>query len=357
MHTALELAARGRYFVSPNPMVGAVLTRGKRIVGRGFHRKFGGPHAEVEAIRDAGRAAHGATMYVTMEPCCFQGKTPPCTDAIRRAGIGRVVAATLDPHKRVRGRGMRYLRRYGIETRVGLLGRAARQLNEAYFSHHRKQKPFVVLKAALTLDGMMAAENGESRWITGAAARRRTQELRCRADAILVGVGTVLSDDPRLTCRVVPGKRLLKVVLDSRLRIPPESRCLKGKGPVLVFAGSRNGKRTRRLEECGAEVVRVGKDRTGRLSWKEIMAELYRRQVLSVLVEGGAAIASSALEASVVDKVSIFHAPMILGPGRAFSGGMKPRRLGRAIRLERVCHEVLGDDVVTEGYVVRKGRS
>lgn len=351
MRTALELAARGRYRVAPNPMVGAVLVRNRRIVGRGYHRFFGGPHAEVEAIRDAGERAKGAALYVTMEPCCFCGKTPACTDLLVEAGITRVVAATRDPHRLVSGKGMRLLSSAGIGTSVGLLARAARQLNEAYFSYHLRHRPFVVLKLALSLDGMLATQSGESQWITGPAARRWAQEQRCSADAVLVGVNTVLRDNPRLTCRAAKGKRLLRVVLDSRLRTSPNSRLFESRTPVLVFTRARTGSRVRQLETRGAEVVQVRSKSDGFLSWQEVLKALYERQVLSVLIEGGATAASSALESGIVDKVCVIRAPKVIGPGLSFSAHMRARGLSQALRLRQVRHRVFGDDVVTEGYL------
>jgi diaminohydroxyphosphoribosylaminopyrimidine deaminase/5-amino-6-(5-phosphoribosylamino)uracil reductase len=353
---ALELAARGRCFVSPNPMVGAVLVKSGRVVGRGYHARYGGPHAEAAALKDAGRAARGATLYVTMEPCCFCGKTPACTDALLASGVRRVVAAMLDPHKRVHGRGVRCLRGAGVEVKVGMLGREARDLNEAYITYHKSGRPFVILKAAVTLDGMMATTGGQSQWITGPVARRRSQEMRCRADAILVGVSTVVNDDPRLTCRVKAGKRMLRVVLDSTLRTPARSRIFRQSDPVLILTASENRAKTQRLEKAGAEVVRARRSGGGTLRWDSVLSELHRRSIVSVLVEGGPTVASSALEQGVVDKLCVVHAPMVLGPGRGLGMGMKPRVLGRAVALTRVRHEVLGPDVMTEGYVTPKGR-
>ncbi|MFO7676595.1 MAG: bifunctional diaminohydroxyphosphoribosylaminopyrimidine deaminase/5-amino-6-(5-phosphoribosylamino)uracil reductase RibD [bacterium] len=351
MRRALELAERGAGLVSPNPMVGAVLVRAGRAVGEGFHRRFGGPHAEVEALRGAGSRARGATLYVTMEPCCFCGKTPACTDAVLASGIRRVVAATRDPNPKVSGRGFRCLRAAGVAVESGPGAAAARRLNEAYFCYHLRRRPLVTLKVALTLDGMMAAQDGRSRWITGPAARRRAMTLRCRADAVLVGVETVLSDDPELSCRGVRRRPALRVVLDSRLRIPTGARLFRAAGPVLVLTAGAAGSRRRALERVGAEVVAVRRGRDGLLDWRGVRAELYRREVQSVLVEGGARVASSALEAGVVDKVVTFHAPRLLGPGRCVTAGLKARRFPGLARLVRVRHELLGRDVLTEGYV------
>ena len=353
MAEALELAARACGRVSPNPMVGAVLAKGGRVVGRGWHRRFGGPHAEVEAIAAAGRRAKGAILYVTMEPCCFHGKTPACTSAVQSAGIERVVAATLDPNPRVNGRGMRFLRENGIKTSVGLMARDARRLNEAYFTSLRKRRPFVILKVAATLDGMVADVKGRSKWITGPEARAFGHGLRLCADAIVVGVKTVIADDPLLTCRVKPPKPLVRVILDSDLATPPACRLLKEPGPVLVFTASSNAARAERLWAKGVEVLRVGQEKNGLLKWADVMAELHRRQLQTVLIEGGATVASSALEAGIVDKVYVFQSPKILGPGKSFSHGLAARGLGHAIELKSVDHRCLGPDFLTEGYVHR----
>jgi len=355
MAEALALARRGLGMVSPNPMVGAVLVKQGRIVGRGFHRRFGGPHAEVIAIQDAKGQAAGSTLFVTMEPCCFLGKTPACTDAIIRAGIRRVVTATRDPNPRVNGQGIRCLRRAGIAVQVGMLAGAARRLNEAYFTFVTEHRPFVLLKVAATLDGMMATSTGESQWITGPAARHQGQQLRQAADAVVVGVNSVLKDDPRLTCRLRKRKRLVRVVLDCFLRLGPESRLFREPGPVVVFTTSNREGKIRRLEKAGAEIVRVRMESKDRLSWQDILAELYRRQVVTVLIEGGATVVSSALEAGIVDKAFFFQAPKVLGPGKLFSQGMKPRTLTGALVLKDVQHTQLGPDWLTAGYVYRFG--
>jgi diaminohydroxyphosphoribosylaminopyrimidine deaminase/5-amino-6-(5-phosphoribosylamino)uracil reductase len=355
MAEALDLAMRARGRVSPNPMVGAVLIRGGKVVGRGWHRRFGGPHAEVEAIADAGSKARGATLYVTMEPCCYHGKTPACTEAVRLAGIKRVVAATLDPNPRVNGRGIRCLRDGGVEVAVGLMADDARRLNEAYFTFVRKRRPFVILKVAATLDGMIADREGRSKWITGPHARAFGQELRLRADAVVVGVKTVIADDPLLTCRVRPPKQFARVILDSSLAIPPACRLLKEPGPVLVFTSSSDAARAERLWARGVEVLRVAQEESGLLKWDAVLAELHRRQLQTVLIEGGATVASSALQAGIVNKVYVFHAPKILGPGKSFSYGLSRRGLTQAIELKRVEHRCLGPDSLTEGYVHRTG--
>ena len=353
MAEALELAARGLGRVSPNPMVGAVLVKAGKVVSRGWHRQFGGAHAEVEAIRNAGGNARGSTLYVTMEPCCFHGKTPACTGAVHLAEIREVVAATLDPNPKVNGKGMRQLRGCGMKTSVGLLGAEARELNEAYFTHMRKQRPFVVLKVAVTLDGMMADSAGESKWITGPEARARGHKLREAADAIVVGIDTVLHDDPLLTCRTMKDKRLVRVVLDPDLELELASRLLEVGGPALILTTNADSTRAQRLRKAGAEVVSVKQNLKGLLEWSAILAELHRRELMTVLIEGGATVAGTALDAGIVDKVYAFQSAMVMGAGRSFSGAMRPRRLKDALRLERVDHECLGDDFLTTGYVHR----
>ncbi|MEO0080323.1 MAG: bifunctional diaminohydroxyphosphoribosylaminopyrimidine deaminase/5-amino-6-(5-phosphoribosylamino)uracil reductase RibD, partial [candidate division WOR-3 bacterium] len=253
------------------------------------------------------------------------------------------------------GKGIRCLRRAGIDVRVGLLAKEARRLNEGYLTFVQEHRPFVILKVAATLDGMMATSEGESQWITGEEAREFGQKLRKAADAIIVGVNSVLSDNPRLTCRIAQGKRLLRVVLDCFLRIGPDARLFSEPGPVLVFTTSNNEGRIRRLERVGAEIVRVRMERKERLSWQDILAELYRRQVTTVLIEGGATVVSSALEAGIVDKAFFFQAPKVFGPGKSFSQGMNARSLNSALVLKDVRHTELGEDWLTEGYVYRFG--
>jgi diaminohydroxyphosphoribosylaminopyrimidine deaminase/5-amino-6-(5-phosphoribosylamino)uracil reductase len=353
MAEALALARRGCGRVSPNPMVGAVLVRGGKVVGRGWHRRFGGPHAEVEAIADAGNKVQGATLYVTMEPCCFHGKTPACTNAVQLAGIRRVVAATLDPNPRVNGRGMRLLRASGIRTAVGLLAGEARRLNEGYFTSLRKHRPFVILKVAATLDGMVADDAGHSKWITGPKARALGQELRLAADAIVVGVNTVAADNPRLTRRAKSPGQYVRVILDSDLSTPLKSRLFTEPGLVLIFTSSHDAIQVERFWARNVEVVRVCRGEDGLLSWPEILAELHRRQLQTVLIEGGATVASSALEAGIVDKMYVFQSPKMLGPGKLFTRGVSPRPHGQPIELEQVEHRCLGPDFLTEGYVHR----
>jgi diaminohydroxyphosphoribosylaminopyrimidine deaminase/5-amino-6-(5-phosphoribosylamino)uracil reductase len=268
--------------------------------------------------------------------------------------VKRVVAATLDPNPRVNGKGMRQLRGAGIAVDVGLLREKARRLNEAYFTFMRELRPFVTLKLAATLDGMIADDKGESQWITGAEARRYVQWLRLGADVVVVGAGTVLADNPRLTCRGRGRRATARAVLDSELVTPVRARLFSEPGAVIIFTSSTSVQRARSLEKAGAEVVRV-RGAGLRLPWPRVLAEFYQRQFMSVLVEGGAEVASSALDAGVVDKLCVIHAPKLLGPGLSFSRSMRPRPLALALGLRNVTHTCMGDDMLTEGYVHRAG--
>ena len=320
MRRALRLAGRGRGRTSPNPMVGAVVVRRGRAIGEGYHRQVGGPHAEVWALREAGAAARGATLYVTLEPCSHHGRTPPCTDAIMQAGLARVVAGCVDPNPQVNGRGVRCLRGAGIEVEVGVMEAEARRLNEAYCKHIATGMPFVALKAAMSLDGKIATAAGESKWITGERARAAAHRLRARHDAVMVGVGTVLADDPELTVRKSRGRTPLRVVVDSRARTPPRARLLTAdeRAPVIAVTRQAPRARVRRLERAGAEVWVVGSQR-GKVELKGLMRRLGTEGVQSVLVEGGGTLGAGALAAGLVDRVYFFISPRIIGGARALT--------------------------------------
>ena len=360
MREAVELARRGAGTASPNPMVGAVVVAGTRVVGRGYHVRPGSPHAEVLAIEEAGEAARGGALYVTLEPCAHWGRTPPCTEAIIRAGLSRVVAAMEDPDPQVRGRGVRRLRESGVETSVGVAGEVARRLNEAYVKHRTTGLPFVTAKWAMSLDGRIATRAGESRWISGAASRAFVHELRAASDAILVGIGTVLRDDPQLTARgVLAARQPARIVLDSTLRIPPDARVLNRDGaPVLVATSSRALPEARRmLEARGVEVIVA--DGPGRqVDIGLVCNELGRRNMMSVLVEGGGTIHGAFVDARAVDRFLIVIAPVILGgPAPSPVGGLGVERIADAGRLVETTVRQLDGDVLIEGYVPAPGRA
>lgn len=306
MKRALALAARGTRETWPNPKVGCVLVKNGRVVGEGYHKKVGGPHAEALALKAAGARAKGATAYVTLEPCCAHpGKrTPPCADALKAAGVRRVVVALKDPNPKVSGRGLGLLRRGGVKVEWGRMAEESEALNGPFVARMRENRPWVILKSALSLDGKAAARTGESRWITGPEARAWVHDIRSEVDAVLVGIGTALQDDPALTAHGA-GQDPLPVVLDSRLRLPRKSRLFRGTRTPLVFT-ARSG------ELPGADVVRVPK-RGDSLDLRVVLRELSKRGVGTLLVEGGPTVAASFLAAGVVDEVYAFFAPKLLG--------------------------------------------
>ena len=359
MARALLLAESGRGRVSPNPMVGAVVVKDGRIVGEGFHAKAGAPHAEVEALERAGGAAQGATLYVTLEPCCHYGRTPPCAPRIVQSGVRRVVVATPDPNPRVTGSGLAHLQEAGVETAVGVLEPEAVRLNEVFFAYMTCGRPFVTLKAAVSLDGKIATVAGESRWITGEAARRRVHEMRNEVDAVLVGIGTVLRDDPLLTTRLgTPGQRdPMRVIVDNLARLPVRARVINpaSRAPTVVAVGPKAPDyKVERLREAGATVL-VPPKSSRRVSLAGLMEALAAREVSSVLIEGGAEIHASALAEGIVDKVAFFVAPILIGGSTAPSavGGPGIEKLADAIRLRDVRFIPLDQDLLVEGYVGR----
>nr|WP_279220995.1 bifunctional diaminohydroxyphosphoribosylaminopyrimidine deaminase/5-amino-6-(5-phosphoribosylamino)uracil reductase RibD [Desulfofundulus salinum] len=357
MQMALDLARRALGRTSPNPMVGAVLVKDGQVIGRGYHARAGTPHAEIHALNEAGEQAVGATLYVTLEPCCHRGRTGPCTEAILDAGVKRVVAAMTDPNPLVAGRGLERLRQAGVEVTVGVMEEEARKLNEVFVKYITTRSPFVVLKAAMSLDGKIATRTGESRWITGPRARLAVHRLRDRYDAILVGVNTVLKDNPSLTTRIPGenGKDPVRVIVDSLARTPPDARVItqQSPAPTIVAVTERAPKENLcRLEEAGAQIL-VVPGPGPRVDLEVLMKELARREITSVLVEGGGEIHASFLGSRLVDKVIWFIAPLIIGgrqvPGPV--GGDGPARLLEAVRLKDISFTRYGEDFCVEGYV------
>jgi len=315
MARALELAERGRGRVEPNPLVGAVAVRDGRVVGEGFHERFGGPHAEPNAIAAAGEACRGATLYVTLEPCTHQGNTPPCVPAVVGAGFARVVAAMIDPDPRNQGRGIEQLRKAGIEVEVGLLEAAAQRLNAPFTKLTTRGLPFVTAKWAMSLDGKTATRTGDSRWVSSVPSRELVHTLRGQMDAVLVGLGTVLADDPLLTARPPGPRTATRIVADSAARLPLGSRLVgsAAAAPLLVATTDRApAERRAALAAAGAEVLVLPAER-GRVDLRALMAELGRRRATNVLLEGGGELCAAALAAGLVDKVLAFVAPRLVG--------------------------------------------
>ncbi|HEY3396590.1 MAG TPA: bifunctional diaminohydroxyphosphoribosylaminopyrimidine deaminase/5-amino-6-(5-phosphoribosylamino)uracil reductase RibD [Armatimonadota bacterium] len=359
MQQALALAARGLGRTAPNPPVGAVVVRAGEVAGRGWHHAAGRPHAEVEALHDAGERARGGTIYVTLEPCSHYGRTPPCTAALIAAGVSRVVYAVKDCDPRTAGQADDILRQVGIEVTCGLLETEGQRLLEAYCKHKRTALPFVTLKMALTLDGHAATREYDSHWITGEPARRRVHRMRDQADAVLVGSGTIRSDDPLLTTRLVAageGRQPLRVVVAVE-GISPEAQLLRQPGATLIAVSEKaDAQRLRPLEDKGAQIVRLP-EREGRIDLPALLEELGRRDLMSVLVEGGPTLAGSLLSQGLVDKLVFFYAPKVLGDERAVPGvrGRVALRMSDALEYELRESEQIGSDLVVTLYPCSPG--
>jgi diaminohydroxyphosphoribosylaminopyrimidine deaminase / 5-amino-6-(5-phosphoribosylamino)uracil reductase len=355
MSEALSLARRGLGRTRPNPPVGAVVVRAGRVVGRGWHRRAGGPHAEVVALAEAGSRARGGTLYVTLEPCSHFGRTPPCAPVVVEAGLRRVVVGAGDPNPRVRGRGLRVLERAGVETVVGVCEAEARELIRAYARHVQTGLPFVRLKLAASADGKIAAQGGASRWITGPRARRLVHEWRDEFDAVLVGADTVLADDPALTCRRRGGRDPIRIVVDGSLRTPPTARLLRdGRSPVWI--ATRRGASARRaaaLAASGAEVLTLPA-RRGHVDLGALLRELGKRDVVSLLVEGGSRLAGALLGEGRVDELRWFSAPILIGgDGIPMIGSLGVKSPQRALRLVDLEGRSVGRDHLWSARVER----
>ncbi len=360
MKHALSLARLALGSSSPNPAVGAVIARDGVIIGQGYTQPPGSAHAEVVALRQAGHRAEGATMYVTLEPCCHFGRTPPCTQAIMEGGIAEVHIATLDPNPLVSGQGKAALDDAGIKTKLGEHEQEARELNEAYIKFITTGLPFVTAKFAMSLDGKIATGTGDSKWISGEESREYVHQLRGAVDAIMVGVNTVIADDPQLTARdsVEGGERKqpIRVIVDSKARTPPTAQVFRQPGKIIVATTpAAPSAQTKKLKEAGAEVLELPpfSPDEGLVDLGELLAELGRRQITGVLVEGGGTLLGSFFEQGLVDKVIVFIAPVIIGgaEARLAVGGKGAERITDALRLSHVKVERFGDDVMICGYI------
>lgn len=357
MARALKLAELGRGKTSPNPLVGAVVVKDGEIVGEGYHQKAGTPHAEIHALRAAGERARGAVLYVTLEPCCHYGRTPPCTKAIIEAGIKEVIVAVTDPNPQVAGKGIRLLQESGIKVQVGVLAEEARRQNEAFFKYIRTKLPFVSLKAAVSLDGKIATGSGDSKWITGEEARLVVHRLRSESDAVLTGIGTVLADDPLLNVRLpgYQGRQPLRVVVDSSLRIPEESQLVQTAAQiptaVAVIKGNYSREKRARLEAVGVEVWELPASK-GRVDLKALLSLLGQKEIMNLLVEGGSVLNAALLEGGLVDKYIIFQAPLLIGGCNApgVFGGTGFPRIKDCLRLSPVFTEKVGEDLMITAY-------
>ncbi|MGB9700806.1 MAG: bifunctional diaminohydroxyphosphoribosylaminopyrimidine deaminase/5-amino-6-(5-phosphoribosylamino)uracil reductase RibD [Thermodesulfobacteriota bacterium] len=359
MRLALRLAEKGRGLTNPNPMVGAVVVKDGEIVGRGYHHQAGQAHAEILALREAGARARGATLYLNLEPCAHFGRTPPCTEAILKAGIKRVVAGMIDPNPLVSGRGIARLRAAGVKVEAGLLAEECRQLNAPFVKYITTGKPLITLKVALSMDGKVATNLGEARWISSAESRAYVHRIRHNADAVMVGIGTVLQDDPLLTVRLPALKnprQPLRVVVDSRLRIPLKSQIVKTAKYYPTLVATTNSaplSRIKKLAKAKVEVLTISKDRQGKVNLIALMEELAKRGILSVLLEGGPTLNASALQGKLVDRLLFFIAPKLIGGEKAPGaiGGKGIKRLKDAIPVKNLRVRKLGSDLVLEGEI------
>lgn len=358
MEHALALASKARGHTSPNPLVGAVIVRAGQIVGEGYHQKAGEAHAEIHALSQAEELAEGATMYVTLEPCCHWGRTPPCTESLIRAKIANVFVSMKDPNPQVAGNGIRQLEEAGIHVQVGICEEESQQLNEVFIKYITTQCPFVILKSAISLDGKIATASGESQWITSEASRSKGHEVRAQVDAILVGVGTVLQDNPSLTTRLPDRTNAdpIRVIVDSRGRTPPGAKVFNpdsNAGALIAVTENAPQEKIEALKSAGADVLII-QEQEGHVCLRALMRELARREITSVLIEGGGAINAAALQAGIVDKLMFFIAPKLIGgenaPGPV--GGVGIARLAEAYELREVKTSQSGADFLIEGYLL-----
>ncbi len=358
MQKAFSLAKKGEGHTSPNPMVGAVLVKKGKIIGSGYHKKAGFPHAEIEAFNDAkkkGNSIIGSTLYVTLEPCCHTGKkTPPCTEALVREKVKKVYVSTLDPNPKVSGNGVKFLKDNGIDVEVGLLENKTQKMNEFFNKFIVTKRPYVILKMASTLDGKIASRTGDSKWIGSPEQRKRSHLLRAKVDAVLVGINTIEKDNSRLNVRL-PKKKIsqpIPVVLDSKLRISSEAKIFKAHSSAIIATTLLKGPKVKLLEEAGAKVIKVKKDKKGNVSFPDLLRILGKMDISSILIEGGSAVAASALKSKVVDKVVFFYSPKILGgDGLSMIGELQKSSIKNSITFKEVNYKKFNDELMIEGYI------
>lgn len=352
MKKALQLARRGLGRTSPNPMVGAVIVKDKEIISQGYHRYYGGPHAEIEAINKLKISSKDTTLYITLEPCCHYGKTPPCTDTIGKLEFARIVVGTVDPNPKVNGKGIAILRNRGFLVTEGVLREECQRINEVYFKYIQTGIPFVTLKFAQTLDGRIATQTGHSQWISSEATLNLAHKMRSIHDAIMVGVGTVIQDNPQLTVRRTEGKTPLRIIPDSHLRIPLSSHVLNDsytQNTLIATTSAANRDKIREIQNKGVKVLVMGRDKYGRVSFPELLKKLGEMGISSVIVEGGEQIITSLLRQRLVDKLIAIIAPKIIGQGVNWVGNLGIERMGEALRFSEYRFRKVGDDLVFEG--------
>lgn len=355
MKRALELSKSGAGKVNPNPLVGAVIVKSGKIIGEGFHQNYGGPHAEINAFASCRESAENSTLYVTLEPCCHYGKTPPCVNAIIKNKVKRVVVGTLDPNPLIAGKGLNILQEHGIEVTSGILEQECKNINEIFMKFIRTKIPFVIMKTAMTLDGKTAAVSGASKWITGEESRIEVHKLRNDLSSIMVGIGTVLSDDPLLTCRLKDGINPKRIIVDSTLKIPLSAKVLTDQenAPTIIATTEKASEiKLRQLTDMGLTVLTVPEYK-GRVNLKCLMKNLGEINIDSVLLEGGSTLNYSALEQDIVDKVQFFIAPKIIGGETAKTpvGGLGIANLDASFNIHDLHAKQLGKDILISGYL------
>tara|TARA_Y100000310_G_scaffold231819_1_gene234524 strand:+ start:4072 stop:5142 length:1071 start_codon:yes stop_codon:yes gene_type:complete len=347
MEIALNLAEKGKGYVSPNPLVGCIIVKRGKIVGRGYHKKYGEEHAEINALKAAGKKANNATMYVNIEPCSHWGKTSPCTEKIVEAGIREVVVGMEDPNPMVDG--YKELKFRGLKTRIGILRDKAKKLNETYIKHTKTKKPFVILKLAMSLDGKIATSTGDSKYITGIEARKYVHELRNDTDAVMVGINTVTRDNPILDSRLAKGKNPAKVIVDSNLKISERAKVLKDPSKVIIATTKKaTKKKIDKLQHKGVRIL-ILKPKKGLVDLKELMKELGKSEIASVMIEGGAELSGSAIKEGIIDRVLIFTAPKIIGNGLGVIKNLGIKKINKAIKLKNISTQKIGKDLLVEG--------
>lgn len=357
MARALQLALRGAGHTRPNPMVGAVLVKDGRIIGEGWHKQYGGPHAEVNAFASATEDPEGATLYVSLEPCSHYGKTPPCADLIIRKKVARVVAALEDPNPLVSGRGFRKLRANGIRVTVGVLAEEARHINDVFLTYVTRKRPFVLYKAAMSLDGKIACHTGESQWISSEKSREEVQRLRGILSGIMVGAGTVIADNPRLTCRMEEYENPARIIVDGKLRVPLESRIFHEPGRNIILTTSEASlEKKKALENLGVELIEADSEEPGKVDLKSAMLALGIKGVDGILLEGGSTLAASALEAGIIDAVRFYIAQKIIGGREAPSpfAGTGAAHMNEVVPLTDAVYGTSGDDLWIQAYIQRE---
>lgn len=353
MKRALRLAEKGRGRTSPNPMVGAVLVKNGDIVGEGYHARPGGPHAEIVALQQAGQEASGAVLYLNLEPCTHYGKTPPCAPQVIQSNVNRVVIGMEDPNPSVKGSGVEALRRAGLNVEVGILERECRKLNEVFCKYILKKEPFVILKVAATLDGKIATRKGDSKWISGEASRHLVHQLRARVDGVLVGIGTVLKDDPKLTARIPKGRDPYRIVLDSQLKTPEEAEVIRASPSKTIIASTEIAPKDKieKFKKKGVQVL-LFDEKEGKINLKSCLSKLGEIGMTSLMVEGGSQVNGSFLDEGLVDKLLLFLSPKMMGDPKALGifGGKGVSSIQEAIALREMKVRRVGEDILLESY-------